>query len=114
MIGFIIRIIGNCLALYAAVWLINDFAFSGGIKEYLIAGSVLGLLNLVVKPILKLISTPFIILTLGLFTIVINALILWVVDYMFDFMMIPDITTLLLATVIISIINIIVSKFAKK
>ena len=113
MVRFIVRILGNTLALFVASWFVAGFSFAGGVKEYAIAGVVLGLLNLIVKPILKMISLPIIILTLGLFTVVINALILWLVDYIFEFMTISDITALIWATIVVSIVNIIVSAFTK-
>lgn len=113
MIGFIIRILGNSLALYVAYYFIPGFVVSGGWKEYLLAGAFLGLLNLVVKPILKLVSMPIIILTLGLFTLVINGLLLWTVDYIFNFVSIKDVTALLYAVVIITIVNLFVSVTAK-
>ena len=113
MIGFIIRILGNSLALYAAHWFVEGFGFSGGIKELLIAGTILGLLNLLVRPILKLIATPVIILTLGLFILVINALILWIVDYIFEFVTISDLYALAWATIVVGIVNMIISGIAK-
>jgi len=113
MIRFIIRILGNSLALYVAYYFVPGFVVSGGWKEYLLAGAFLGLLNLVVKPVLKMISMPIIILTLGLFTLVINGLLLWTVDYIFDFMTIKDTMTLLYAVVIITIVNLFVSSSAK-
>jgi len=113
MIAFLIRIIGNSLALYAASWFVAGFTFTGGIKEYAIAGVVLGLLNMLVKPVLKLISMPVIILTLGLFALVINALLLWVVDYIFDFITIQDIYALAWATIVVSITNVIISGIAR-
>lgn len=113
MVKFIVRILGNALALFAASWFVAGFMFNGGIKEYAIAGVVLGLLNMIVKPVLKFISTPFIILTLGLFTIVINALLLWLVDYIFDFITISDIMALVWATIVISIVNMMISALTK-
>jgi putative membrane protein len=113
MVTFILRILGNALALFAAAWFVPGFQFTGGIKEYAIAGIVLGLLNMLVRPILKLISMPVIILTLGLFTIVINALLLWLVDYIFDFITISDIMALVWATIVIGIVNMIVSAITK-
>jgi len=79
MIGFLIRILGNSVALYAAYYFVSGFVIVGGIKEYLLAGILLGLLNRVVKPPFKLLTMPLIILTLGLFLMVINALMLWLV-----------------------------------
>ena len=113
MIGLIIRILGNSLALYVANYFVPGFVVSGSWKEYLLAGAFLGLLNLVVRPVLKMISTPIIILTLGLFTLVINGLLLWTVDYIFDFVSIKDITALLYAVVIITIVNLFVSVTTK-
>jgi putative membrane protein len=113
MIGFIIRILGNSLALYAANYFVPGFIVSGSWKQYLLAGAFLGLLNLIVKPILKLISMPIIILTLGLFTLVINGLLLWTVDYIFDFISIRDVTALLYAVVVVAIVNLLISATAK-
>ena len=113
MVGFIIRILGNVLALYIAASFVVGFSFSGGIKEYAIAGVALGLLNLIVKPVLKFISTPIIILTLGLFSLVINALILWAVDYIFDFITIQDLYALAWSTIVVTAVNMVVSGISK-
>src|SRR3989344_7128744 len=113
MIGFLIRILGNSLALYLAYYFVPGFVVNGGWKEYFLAGAFLALLNLTVKPILKAISMPLIILTLGLFTLVINGLLLWTVDYIFDFVSIRDVTTLLYAVVVATIVNLIISVTAK-
>ena len=113
MVGFIIRILGNSLALYAAAYWVPGFVVNGGIREYLLAGVVLGILNFAIRPVLNLITMPLIILTLGLWTIVINALLLWAVDYAFDFMSIQDLTALVWAVIIISIVNLFVSATSK-
>ncbi|MBI2068514.1 MAG: phage holin family protein [Candidatus Yanofskybacteria bacterium] len=113
MVSFIIRVLGNSLAIFAATYLVPGFVINGGTKEYLLAGVLLGILNFAVKPILKVISMPLIILTLGLWTIVINALMLWTVDYAFDFVVVQDLTALVWATIIISIVNIFISATTK-
>ena len=113
MVGFILRILGNSVALFAASWFVAGFIFTGGLKEYALAGTVLGLLNMVVKPALKLISMPVIILTLGLFTLVINGLLLWSVDYIFDFVTISNLTALAWATIVVTIVNMLVSAITK-
>lgn len=113
MISFIIRILGNSLALYAATYLVPGFLINGGIKEYLLAGVLLGILNFFIKPVLKVVSMPLIILTLGLWTIVLNVLLLWAVDYVFDFVLVQDLTALVWATIIIAIVNVFVSATTK-
>lgn len=113
MVAFIIRILGNSAAIYAAYLAVPGFVFTGGLKELGLAGLILGLLNLLVRPIVKVISFPIIILTLGLFTLVINALMLWLVDYFFHFIIIESTYALVIATIVIGIVNMIVSFITK-
>ncbi|HZZ99187.1 MAG TPA: phage holin family protein [Candidatus Paceibacterota bacterium] len=113
MISFLVRIFGNALALFAAFLLVPGFLVTGGIEQYVLAGLVLAILNMIVKPILKIITFPVIILTLGIFTIVINALILSFVDYLFTTVTIEGLVALVWATIVVSIVNFIVSLFSK-
>ena len=74
----------------------------------LVLGIVLGLLNYFLRPILKILSLPLEIITLGLFTIVINMALLWFLDLIFDELYIPLIFPLLYTTLIIWGLNIII------
>lgn len=103
------RIISNTLALYLAGILVTGFVIYGGLREYLIAGTMLGILNMVVKPILKLVTFPLILITLGLFTLVINAFLLWAVASLFSFVVITSLWALILATIVVSVVNLFVS-----
>lgn len=114
MFRFLLIILGNSLALYVAYWLVPGFIFDGGLKEYIFAGVALGLINLIIKPLIKLISLPIIIITLGFFTVIINALILWIVDYIFDFIAIDNIIALVWATIVVGFVNLIISGLIKK
>ena len=78
---FLIRVVVNALALAAAAWLFDGIAVTGsstGDKTLalLLVAVVFGLVNAIIAPIVKLLSLPFIILTLGLLLLVINALML--------------------------------------
>ncbi|HAJ94818.1 MAG TPA: hypothetical protein DCP02_01170 [Actinobacteria bacterium] len=75
-----------------------------------LAGLILGLLNLLVRPIIRLFSLPINILTLGLFNIVINAGILWIVDIILDGLSVESFWGYIWSSLVISIISIIVSK----
>ena len=82
---FILHILGNSAALYALVELLKgDFVINGGVKGFLIAGLIFGILNSLIKPIIKLLSLPFVLLTAGLFSFVINAGLAWFVKYALD------------------------------
>ena len=113
MLRFIIRILGNAVALYVAFLMVPGFLVSGSWEQYLIAGLVLALLNMIVRPVLKIISFPLILLTLGLFTFIINILILWMLDYLVSFVTIEGFMALIWATIIVSIVNLFFSMITK-
>jgi len=80
-VRFLVRVVVNALALAAAAWLFDGITVTGsstGDKTLtlLVVALVFGLINAFVAPIVKLLSLPFIILTLGLLLIVINAFML--------------------------------------
>ena len=106
--GFLLSIAGNGLGLYLAQRVIENFVFTGGYMNYLTAGFILAGLNLILKPILKTITFPFIIITLGLFIFVINAFLLWLTDYIFDFMAFETTASLIFTTILIGFINLII------
>ena len=73
----LLQVVLNALALWLAANLIPGISYTGGLVWLLLAGLVLGLLNLLVKPILTFFSLPLIVLSLGLFYLVINGLVLY-------------------------------------
>jgi putative membrane protein len=72
----LLQIVLNGVALLIAAKLVPGIVYNGNLLQLLLAGLVLGLLNLLVKPIVTLFSFPLIVLTLGLFYLVVNGLIL--------------------------------------
>ena len=111
--SFILRLFSNSLALYIAYLLVPGLVINNGLTGFIVAGLFLGILNLVVKPILKFISAPIIILTLGLFSLIINGVLLWLVSYTLDFVVIQTISALIWSTIIVTIANIIITGTTK-
>jgi putative membrane protein len=72
----LMRVMINALSILAAVKLVNGIAFTGEWWKMIILGAVFGLVNSLIKPVIQLLSLPLIVLTLGLFTLVVNALML--------------------------------------
>ena len=72
----LLRLLINAGALWAATSLVPGISFTGDLGRFLVVALVFGLLNALVRPILLLLSLPLLILTLGLFTFVLNAVIL--------------------------------------
>ncbi|MBV8367685.1 MAG: phage holin family protein [Candidatus Eremiobacteraeota bacterium] len=76
--GFLIRLVVNAIALIAVAYVVPGIHVSG-IGGALIAALILGIVNAILRPILIILSLPLELLTLGLFTLVINALLFWLV-----------------------------------
>jgi putative membrane protein len=66
----------NILAIYAAVWLVPGIDFAGPGWQLGVIAAVFGLINIALRPLLTLLTCPLIILTFGLFGLVINAVLL--------------------------------------
>jgi putative membrane protein len=73
---FVLRLLINAAALWVATEIVPGVTHSGSGGSLFLVALVFGLLNALVRPILALLSCPLLILTLGLFTFVINAMIL--------------------------------------
>lgn len=87
MKNFVVKTLANAGALGVAIWLLQDITLTGdstGKKAWtlILVALVFGLVNFLVKPIVKLISLPLFILTLGLITLVINALMLLLTSWL--------------------------------
>jgi len=85
----IVRLVAGAVALAVAAWLIDGISIGPGttgekVLTLLFVAVIFGLVNLIVRPIARLISIPLLIITLGLFTFVVNALMLlltaWIAD----------------------------------
>ena len=74
-----LRLVVTAVAVWLAVAFVDGLDFDGNWVALLIIAAVLAALNMFVKPVVKLLSLPFVILTLGLFLLVINAVLLAVV-----------------------------------
>ncbi len=89
MKNFVVKTLANAGALAVAIWLLQDITLTGDSTAkkawtLILVALVFGLVNFLVKPIVKLISLPLFILTLGLITLVINALMLLLTSWLAD------------------------------
>lgn len=110
----IIQILANALAIAIAVYFVPQITFTGNWLDYLIVGAILAVANLIIRPILKIISAPLIFITAGLFIIIINAIILFGVDWFVEELSIANIWGYVWGTIIISLINAVVVPISKK
>ena len=74
---FLVRLLITAAALWVATRLVTGITYTGGWVTLLWVSLVFGVLNAIVRPILSFFTFPLFIVTLGLFTFVLNAVMLW-------------------------------------
>ena len=104
MLGFVVTLLVTALSLLIVARLSIGVEINGAATA-LIAALVLGLLNAVLRPVLGFIFFPLTILTLGLFALVLNALVLWLTALLVDGFRVRGFLSALLASVLISLLN---------
>lgn len=114
MLRLIIHILSNAIGIWASARLVHGIHFQGNWKWLILAGAVMGFINFFVKPVVKVVSLPLIWLSLGLFTIVINVLMLDLVAHIVPALVLDTWTAAFWAVIIISIINFFVSSLIKE
>jgi putative membrane protein len=105
IIRFIITFLANLLALILAARLLEGFSVTPAAESFFVVALLLTITNFFLRPILKFFLAPLIFLTLGLFSIIVNASLLLLVDKFSDQLTISGLGTLLAATIVIAIVN---------
>ncbi|HPW34187.1 MAG TPA: phage holin family protein [Candidatus Paceibacterota bacterium] len=114
----IILFVTNIIALALAAYFVNGFTVSSDIVTYLELAGVFTVLNILVRPILKLVLGPIILLTFGLGVIIVNALILYILYKIYPLGITIDFSAglypLVYATLIISAVHFVMGFFGKR
>jgi len=74
---FLIRLLVNAAALWVATRLVPGVTFDGGTLPFLGVALVFGVVNAFIRPVMQVLAFPLILVTLGLFLLVVNGLMLW-------------------------------------
>jgi putative membrane protein len=74
---FVIRLIVNAAALWVATHIVPGVTFDGGVMPFLGVALVFGVINATLRPLTKILTFPLILVTLGIFALVVNGLMLW-------------------------------------
>lgn len=106
-------VIINAIAIYAAVQIVDGISLKITFLNLILAGLLLGIINTFIKPVLTLLSLPFVLLTFGLFTIIINVALLFLMAYLIPSFEIAGFWAGLFGVIIISLVNYILSTFTK-
>jgi len=84
MMWMLSRLLINAAALWVATRLVPGISFDGDWRLLFVVALLFGILNVLVRPILKLLTLPILIVTLGLFIFVLNAVMLWLTGAISD------------------------------
>lgn len=116
---FLLKVVINAVAIWLATLVLGGLEVVGGdstgqtVLVFLVVALVFGIVNAVVKPIVKLLSLPLYILTLGLFTLVVNAAMLWLTGWLSEQtdygLRIDNFWTALVGALIISVVSFVLS-----
>ncbi len=114
MYRFIIRWAINAVALYAAVALVPGIRpQSESVLSFILLALIFGVINALLSPLLKLLTCPLILLTLGLFTLVINTFLFYLAGYVgtaFGVGFVVDgFWSALLGSIIVSVVSVVLS-----
>ena len=107
------RLLVNAVALAAAATLITGIELAGGFWEVLGVATVFTLVNGILRPVAALLSLPFIILTLGLFMLVVNAGMLLLTDALTAGLAVSGFGAAMLGSVVISVVNLLAGGLIK-
>ena len=101
----VIRVAVNAVALWVAAALISGISLEKGFWKVVLVAAIFGLVNAFLRPIAKLFSLPLIILTLGLFILVINAVMLLITDWLTASLEVENFGSALLGALVISLVS---------
>lgn len=95
----------NVAALFVAAWVLSGISYGDDWWSLLIAAIVFTLANAFIKPVLAILSIPFIVVTLGIFYFLINVLMLYVTDWIVSDFTIDTFWWACLGAIIVSLVN---------
>jgi putative membrane protein len=81
---FVLRVLVNAAALWVATRLVPGVSYDGGWLPFMGVAVVFGAINATIRPLAKILTFPLIIVTLGLFALVVNGLMLWLTSSLSD------------------------------
>ena len=114
MLRALLQIVLNGVAVLIAAYLVPGITYTGDLVSLLVVGLVIGLINLVVKPIVSFFALPLIVLTLGLFYLVINGLMLWLAAYFLEDLQVAGCLPAILGGLVVAVFNWLVRAFASE
>jgi putative membrane protein len=102
--GILLRVIFNAIGLLATT-IVPGIVFTGSWVQLIVGGAILGLFNLIVRPLALLLSVPALILTLGLFYFILNGFLLWLVQFLIPGYVVQGLLPGILGSLVLMVVN---------
>lgn len=117
MVKLLLRVVINAVAIWVATYIVPGLTVTGNVWSWLVVAIIFGLVNALIRPIVKLLTLPISVVTLGLFSLVINALMLMLTGWLTKSLVIEGalfgFIPALLGSIIISIVSTVLNWFLK-
>jgi putative membrane protein len=107
------QLVVNAFALWLAAQVINGVHFDGSLLALAVVALIFGIVNTLIKPLVRLLTLPLTVVTLGLFALVVNALMLLLTSVLDTSYSIDGFIPALLASILISIVSTVLNWFIK-
>lgn len=107
--SFLLHIVANAVAILASAWLVPNVFYEYQFISLIKIAAMLAAANVMLKPILKMVFSPLILITLGFFTLIINIFLIWLVNYFAPELSIIGLKAYFLTMIVMSFFNFMVS-----
>jgi putative membrane protein len=108
--GALVRLVITAIAVVVAAYLLPQYLRVDGLEAVLLFALVLGILNALVRPVLLFFTLPLTLVTLGLFTLVINAIVFWLATLFPVGVRVEGFLGAFLAALVVSVVSFVLSR----
>ena len=109
-VQFLLRCVFNAAGLFVASLYLKGITYDGRLEVLCIAALVLSIINALIKPFITILALPAILLTLGIFSLVINGFMVYLAHILYTPFQINNFTTAILAGLVIGLVNYMVTQ----
>ncbi|OGG73167.1 hypothetical protein A3A38_03515 [Candidatus Kaiserbacteria bacterium RIFCSPLOWO2_01_FULL_53_17] len=102
---FVLRFLATAVAVYLTVNIVPGISVSGGWTTVLVVSLVWSVIITVIRPVLQILSLPITLITLGLFSFVLNALLFWAMELIVPGFDVAGFMPALLGSIVLSLLN---------
>lgn len=106
----VLRLLGTAAAVYLTVYLVPGITISGGWTTTLLVALVWSVITLVIRPVLSIMTLPITIVTLGIFSFILNALLFWAMTLIVPGFEVAGFFPALLGVIVLSVLSWLINK----